>query len=128
MDGTPRSGSFIGCFPHWTRRSRASATAAYSRCRNLSEEFRRAGTGAVAVEEARGVRALRGRALIEGLGFATEDLPGPAVLLLAGDRKTAVAVLLDRPEEIDSASPRFDGVSPVSYALAQADRRIWTGW
>ena len=77
---------------------------------------------ALAVEEARGVRVLRGRALIEGLGFATEELPGPAMLLLAGDRKTAVAVLLDRPEEIDSASPRFDGVSPVSYALAQADR------
>ena len=80
------------------------------------------GDWGIAVEEARGVRALRGRALIEGLGFATEELPGPAMLLLAGDRKTAVAVLLDRPEEIDSASPRFDDVSPVSYALAQADR------
>ena len=80
------------------------------------------GDWAIAVEDARGVRALRGRALIEGLGFATEELPGPAMLLLAGDRKTAVAVLLDRPEEIDSANPRFDGVSPVTYALAQADR------
>ena len=80
------------------------------------------GDWALAVEEARGVRMLRGRALIAGLGFATEELPGPAMLLLAGDRKTAVAVLLDRPEEIDSASPRFDGVSPVSFALAQADR------
>jgi len=80
------------------------------------------GDWVIAAEEARGVRALRGRALIEGLGFATEELPGPAILLLAGDRKTAVAVLLDRLEEIDSASPRFDGVSPVSYALAQADR------
>ncbi len=76
----------------------------------------------IAVEEAHSVRTLRGRALIEGLGFATEELPGPAMLLVAGDRKTAVAVLLDRPEEIDSASARFDGVSPVSYALAQADR------
>ena len=72
----------------------------------------------VAVEEARGVRTLRGRALIEGLGCATEELPGPAMLLLAGDRETAVAVLLDRPEEIDSAGARFDGVSPMSYALA----------
>ena len=80
------------------------------------------GDWSLAVEQARGVRPLRGRALIEGLGFSTDELPGPAVLLLAGDRKTAVAVLLDRPEEIDSASPRFDGVSPVSYALAQADR------
>ncbi len=80
------------------------------------------GDWTIAVEEARGVRMLRGRALIQGLGFATEELPGPAMLLVAGDRKTAVAVLLDRPEEIDSASARFDGVSPVSYALAQADR------
>ncbi|MYE60905.1 MAG: hypothetical protein F4235_02350 [Candidatus Dadabacteria bacterium] len=80
------------------------------------------GDWALAAEEARGVRTLRGRALIAGLGFATEELPGPAMLLLAGDRKTAVAVLLDRPEEIDAASPRFDGISPVSYALAQADR------
>ena len=80
------------------------------------------GDWALASEAGRGVRTLRGRALVRGLGFATEELPGPAMLLLAGDRKTAVAVLLDRPEEIDAASPRFDGVSPVSYALAQADR------
>ena len=75
-----------------------------------------------AVKQGRALRELRGRALIKGLRFTTEELPGPATLLLAGDRKTAVAVLLDRPEEIDSASARFDGVSPVSYALAQADR------
>ena len=80
------------------------------------------GDWARAAERSHGVRTLRGRKLIEGLGFGTEELPGPAVLLLAGDRKTAVAVLLDRPEEIDSTSSRFDGVSPVSYALAQADR------
>jgi len=80
------------------------------------------GDWTLAAEEARGVRTLRGRALIKGLGFGTEELPGPAMLLLAGDRKTAVAVLLDRPEEIDAASPRFDGISPVSHALAQADR------
>ena len=76
----------------------------------------------LAVKEGRALRMLRGRALIQGLRFTTAELPGPTMLLLAGDRKTAVAVLLDRPEEIDSASPRFDGVSPVSYALAQADR------
>lgn len=75
----------------------------------------------LATSEARALRTLRGRALIEGLRFTTQELPGPAILLVAGDRKTAVAVLLDRPDEIDSASPRFDGTSPVSYALAQAD-------
>ncbi len=80
------------------------------------------GDWALAVQEGQALRTLRGRALIQGLRFTTAELPGPAMLLLAGDRKTAVAVLLDQPEEIDSASPRFDGVSPVSYALAQADR------
>ena len=80
------------------------------------------GNWALAVQEGQALRTLRGRALIQGLRFTTAELPGPAMLLLSGDRKTAVAVLLDRPEEIDSASPRFDSVSPVSYALAQADR------
>ena len=80
------------------------------------------GDWALAVQEGQALRTLRGRALIQGLRFTTAELPGPAMLLLSGDRKTAVAVLLDQPEEIDSASPRFDGVSPVSYALAQADR------
>ena len=80
------------------------------------------GDWALAVQEGRALRTLRGRTLIQGLRFTTAELPGPAMLLLSGDRKTAVAVLLDRPEEIDSASPRFDSVSPVSYALAQADR------
>ena len=80
------------------------------------------GDWGLAVQEGRALRTLRGRTLIQGLRFTTAELPGPAMLLLSGDRKTAVAVLLDRPEEIDSASPRFDSVSPVSYALAQADR------
>ncbi len=75
-----------------------------------------------AVERARPLKPLRRRELIRGLGFSVEDLHGPAMLLLANDRRTAVAVLVDRPEEIDATSSRFDGVSPVSYALAQADR------
>jgi len=75
-----------------------------------------------AVERGRGILDRRGRKLIQALGFATEETAGPAVLLLAGERKTAVAVLLDHPEEIDAASDRYDGVSPVSFALARADR------
>jgi len=74
------------------------------------------------VRRSRNLRRLRGRELIRGLEFVTEELPGPGLLLLANDRKTAVAVLLDEPEQIEAASDRFDGVSPVSYALARADR------
>ncbi len=68
------------------------------------------------------VYSLRGRDLIHGLGFQTEHLPGPATILLAKGAKTAIAVFLERPEEIDTANQAFDGVSPVSFALARADR------
>jgi hypothetical protein len=74
------------------------------------------------VKRSKDLRRLRGRDLIQALDFVTEEMPGPGLLLLAEDRKTAVAVLLDHPEEIDAASDRFDGVSPVSFALARADR------
>jgi len=82
----------------------------------------RRGDWRTANERARGLRGLRGRGLIGGLEFVAEDLPGPGLVLFARDRKTAIAVLLDQPEEIDASSDRFDGVSPVSYALAKADR------
>lgn len=75
-----------------------------------------------AVDRGQRVRTLRGRDLIRGLEFSVEDLPGPGVILVGRDRKTAVAVLLDHPEQIDATSERFDGVSPISYALARADR------
>lgn len=70
---------------------------------------------------ARDLLPLRGRALIGRLGFQARQLPGPASLLLAGESKVAVAVFLSRPDEIDPPGPLFDGLSPVSYALAQAD-------
>jgi len=65
---------------------------------------------------------LRGRRLIKGLGYTTEETPGPAVILLAHDRRTALAILLKQPEEIDAASLLFDNSSPISFALAKADR------
>jgi hypothetical protein len=70
---------------------------------------------------ARDLLPLRGRALVDRLGFRARQLPGPASLLFAGETKVAVAVFLERPDEIDPPGPLFDGLSPVSYALAQAD-------
>ena len=64
----------------------------------------------------------RGHDLIEALGFTIEQTPRPVSLLLAKGTKVAVAVFLQRPDEIEPASPNFDGRSPVSFALAQADR------
>lgn len=82
----------------------------------------RRGDWSESVERSGVALAARGLALIQALDFSTEELPGPGLLLVARNRKTAVAVLLDRPDEIDAASDRFDGTSPVSYALARADR------
>jgi hypothetical protein len=70
---------------------------------------------------ARDLLPLRGPALVDRLGFQARQLPGPASLLFAGETKLAVAVFLERPDEIDPPGPLFDGLSPVSYALAQAD-------
>jgi hypothetical protein len=64
----------------------------------------------------------RGRDLIEALDFTIEQTPKPVSLLLAKGTKVAVAVFLQRPDEIEPSSPNFDGTSPVSFALAQADR------
>ena len=75
-----------------------------------------------ATTKGRGVLSHRSRQLIERLGFGFEPLPGPASILIAEGTKIAVAVFLDRPDEIEPAAPLFDGVSPISWALARADR------
>ena len=75
-----------------------------------------------ALKKGKPVRRQRGRSLIQGLGFETEDLPGPGMILYAGGSKRAVAVLLDRHDEIDVSADRFDGTSPVSFAVSIAAR------
>lgn len=82
---------------------------------------RRADWGS-AVERGRGALTLRGRRLIERLGFSIEALSTNTSLLKAGDERRAVAVLLDEGESFEGPAQRFDGVSPVSHALAVADR------
>lgn len=74
-------------------------------------------------ERARPLLSRRGRPLIEGLGFAIEETPGPWSVLLANGTKVAVALFLERPDEIEPANAKFDGNSPVSYALQKADQQ-----
>ncbi|MEK7667677.1 MAG: hypothetical protein AAB409_03425, partial [Gemmatimonadota bacterium] len=62
----------------------------------------------------------RGRKLIEAIGFTIEETPGPEVILLAQRTKVALALFLERADEIEAASPRFDGVSPITRGLAKA--------
>ncbi len=70
---------------------------------------------------AKSLLTLQGRTLIERLGFRRETLPGPAEVLVTANRRVAVAVFLERPDQIEPAGPLFDQLSPISYALAKAD-------
>lgn len=66
-------------------------------------------------------KSKRGEELLRSLGYSVEAMPGPTSILRAGEKRVAVAVLLDRGESLEISSQRFSGVSPVSYALAKAD-------
>ncbi|MBI4880870.1 MAG: hypothetical protein HY812_14615 [Planctomycetes bacterium] len=72
--------------------------------------------------KARGALAKRGADLLRALGFGIERHDGATSILRAGERKVAVAVLLARDESPDLSAERFSGLSPISYALAVADR------
>jgi len=74
-----------------------------------------------ACAKGREVLSLRGRALVEGLGFSVEPLSVTSSVLKVKDAKRAVAIFLDEGEAFDDAGERF-GTSPVSQALALADR------
>jgi hypothetical protein len=64
----------------------------------------------------------RGRSLIEALGFTVSQLGANTSLLTAGAERRAVAVFLDEGETFDAPGARYEGVSPVSHALAVAGR------
>ena len=67
--------------------------------------------------------AHRGAALLERLGFAIDALPGPGSILRARDTDIAIAIFLERADEIEPANERYDNLSPVSWALAKADQK-----
>lgn len=65
----------------------------------------------------------RGRGLIQALGFTIREFSGadPGSVLVANGTKVAVAVFLERPDEIDPPLARFNDRAPISWALAKAD-------
>lgn len=65
---------------------------------------------------------LRGRQLVEGLGFGVETLSTNSSVLTIDGAKRVVAVFLDEGEGFEDPGTRFSGGSPVSHALALADR------
>ena len=75
-----------------------------------------------AQRRAQALLGLRGRPLLEGLGYQVEKTTGQDTSILRiGENKVAIAIFLDRHEAIDVASAPFGGLSPISYALAKAD-------
>lgn len=76
----------------------------------------------LATRTGHGALKLRGRQLVEALGFSVDQLSINASVLKAGHDRRAVAVFLDEGETFDSPGARFERVSPVSHALALADR------
>jgi hypothetical protein len=74
-------------------------------------------------EQAQPLLALRGRTLIEALGFKAQPGPnGTMVLSSGGHPPRAVAVLLDDSEQFDAKAPRFQ-LSPVAFGLAVASKQ-----
>ena len=76
-----------------------------------------------AVRRARPLLGLRGRRLVERLGFGVEVLSTNTSLLTVNGRNRAVAVFCDEDEPFDAPAQRFDGTSPVSRGLAVADQK-----
>ena len=63
----------------------------------------------------------RGRELVEALGFEIEQLATTTSVLTSGGRRRAIAVFLEESETPETSSPRFDGSTPISKGLADAD-------
>ena len=75
-----------------------------------------------AKEKALRVLDHQGPDLLKALGFQIESCDRVTSILRAKDRKVAVAVLLNRDEAPELQAGRFADISPISYALAVADR------
>lgn len=73
-------------------------------------------------DQGRGLLKLRGRDLVEELGYEIEDHTVTASVLRIAGAKRAIAVFLQENEGFESAGDRFQATSPVTHALAVADR------
>ncbi|RIA47493.1 Eco57I restriction-modification methylase domain-containing protein [Dichotomicrobium thermohalophilum] len=61
--------------------------------------------------------------LLRALGFDVQRVDSVTSILKCGERHRAVAVLLDDRETPEGASDRFQAMSPMSWALNQAENR-----
>lgn len=76
---------------------------------------------AEAVKHSKSLLGLRDRDLLRGLGFEIEvSKHGEGVVLRHGGSRVALAVLVQRGDDIDAGNARFNGHSPISYGLVRA--------
>jgi hypothetical protein len=75
-------------------------------------------------QKVRGTLAQRGESLLHALGYKIEPCDQVTSILRTAEKgkKIALAVLLHQSEAPELEAVRFAGLSPVSYALAVADR------
>lgn len=66
------------------------------------------------------VATRRGQELLTALGYRVERLDNLTLLLRGGERRTALAVLLDPSEIPEAGTARFNSQSPISYAFWKA--------
>lgn len=66
---------------------------------------------------------MRGRRLVERLGYSVEPLGVNTSMLTIGGRNRAIAVFCDEEEPFEAPAQRFDGASPVARGLAVADQQ-----
>ncbi|WP_143527321.1 Eco57I restriction-modification methylase domain-containing protein [Rubrobacter xylanophilus] len=64
----------------------------------------------------------RGQDLVRELGYEIEQKAQHSVLRSSGGKAQAVAVFLQESEQPDQPAARFENQTPVTYALAHADR------
>ena len=88
----------------------------------LSHGTRRRSDWAKASREGHRVVGKSGRELIAALGFTSQPADNLTQILYAGEERTALAVLLNENDVPEIGNDRFNNVSPISYALAKADK------
>jgi hypothetical protein len=87
----------------------------------LAVDAQRRSEWAMAAAKVKQIAGRKGQDLLTGLGFKIERLDNLTLLLRGGERRAALAVLLDPSEIPEAGATRFNNLSPVSYALAKAD-------
>lgn len=75
-----------------------------------------------AVEKGRKHLSRKGEDLLKALEYQVERFDQNISILRTGEKKVGVAVLLRKSESPELQAERFQGLSPVSYALSIADK------